>query len=344
MENKKKLKLLYLSNERDCNYNKEPESTRCDILPRVISKKIDVLGVGKYDLWKFYRKYLEFKPDLIVSTWIPAGFVPVFFKKLGLIKCPIIHRWEDYYGESMTNYPRIIVDFMEKFTAKNADYIITVLKTLQLKSKEMGKEVFFLPYGITYGKKKTKINLDKLKTKKDNVKVIYLGDLSTPYKRVDKIIEAVKEINCDLFLFGHPVMPELKKLSRGNKNIHFMGWADAEEVESVLKQGDILVNTANHDICMKFLDYINAGKSILALNDRPSNFFKHRETAFLTNDFKKGLIELVKDKALRKKIEKNLKKIKLYTWEEVGDIHLKLYKNLLERKDLREFETSYYHV
>ena len=96
---------------------------------------------------------------------------------------------------------------------------------------------------------------------------------------------------------------------------------------------------------MKFLDYISAGKPILALDGRPKNFFKHKETAFLTKDFKAGLIELIKDEKLRKKLEKNIKSIRLYSWEEVADIHLKLYKEILSgNKKLEEFKTDYYHI
>jgi hypothetical protein len=339
------MKILNISNNPDTSPDGKFSKTFWNNLIYPLKKKADVLDIGKKDLLKFYFEYLRFKPDIIISTWIPAGFIPVFLKKMGLIKCPIVHRWEDYYAESMTNYPKWIVSFMEKYTAKNADYLITILKTLQEQAKNMGKEVFLLPYGITAGNKKTKVNLDSLKTKKSNLKVIYLGEINLPYKRVDKIIEAAREVDCDLFLFGEEPKEEYISLMNGHKNIHYMGWAEQEEVASIIKQGDILVNTANHDISMKFLDYINAGKVILALDDRPSKTFKHKETAFLTSDFKKGLIELIRDDKLRKKIEKNMKSIKIYTWEEVADIHLELYKKIIAKdKNLDKFKESYYHV
>ena len=335
---------MYVSNSRESDYTKDPEVIKWNLLPYLLSKKAQVKAVGKYELHKFYSEYRKFKPDLILTTWVPAGFIPIFLKKLGLVKCPIIHRWEDYYVESMTNYPASIVAFMRDYTTKNADYLITVLKTLKDRAEKMNRPIFFLPYGYTAGNKKSKINLDKLKTKKNNVKVIYAGDLASKFKRVDKIITAAKKAECDLFLFGGKADPDLLNLAKGHKNIHFMGWADPQELNSILQQGDILVNTANHDICMKFLDYIRAGKPILGLNDRPANFFKHKETAYLTDDFGQALIDLIKDKPLREKIEANMKKIKQYSWEEVADIHLKLYDAVLRKKPLQQFETSYYHT
>lgn len=341
---KRKLKILYINNEPTGDHSKLYEQSR-SYLPFFLYKKTEMLGLGKYDFCKFLQHYLKFKPDIIVSDWIPAGFIPTFFKKLGIVKCPIVHRWEDYYMESMTNKPKWLVSFWENFTIKNADYIITVLKTLYDKAKGMDKEVFFLPYGTTPGNECSGVNLDKLKTKKSNLKIIYAGEINNKYKRVDKIVKAAQEVDCDLFLFGEEPEGEIKEMIKGYKNIHFMGWINQEKLVDVLKQGDILVNTANHEISMKFLDYVNAGKTILALNDKPSKFFKHKETAFLTDDFTQGLKELIQNDELRKNIEKNMKKIKTYTWDEVADIHLELYnKIILGEKNLDEFKTKYYHI
>jgi hypothetical protein len=343
-EKEKKIKILYINNEPTGDHSKLYEQSR-SYLPFFLYPKTEMLGIGKYGFHKFLFYYFKFKPDIIVSDWVPAGFIPVFFKKIGIVKCPTIHRWEDYYTETMTNYPRWIVHFLENFTVKNADYLITVLKTLYDKSKEMKKDVFFLPYGTTPGNEKSNMNLDKLKTKKSNLKIIYAGEINSKYKRVDKIIKAAQEIDCDLFLFGEEPEGEIKEMIIGHKNIHFLGWISQEKLADVLRQGDILVNTANHEISMKFLDYVNVRKPILALNDKPSKFFKHKETAFLTDDFTKGLKELIKDKKLRKKIEQNMKKIKTYTWDEVSDLHIELYKKIIAGdKDLDKFKESYYHV
>lgn len=335
------MKIMFITNCKETDYDKPPISW--NFLPYRWKKKgIDVLGVGKYDLHKFYFMYRKFKPDIIVTSWVPAAFIPVFFKKIGLIGCPIVHRWEDYYTEMMTNYPRFLVRFMESFSAKNADYIITILKTIEKRAKDMGKIVFLLPYGIVPGNKKTKINLNALKTKKNNLKVVYAGS-QEKWKRVDRIVQAVKGLDCDLFLFGG-INPELQKLADDHKNIHFMGYVNPEEIMSVLKQADILVNTADTDTCMKLLDYAYAKKPILSFKGRSQDLFRHSETSFLTKDFRKGLAELIKNKKLREKLAENLKKIRLFSWDEVADIHLELYKKIINKENLKKFETGYYHV
>ena len=293
------MKIMFVTN---CNYHLYDPKNIVNILQYYWEEKgAKIFGIGKYNLHKFYIEYLRFNPDIIVTSWVPAAFVPVFFKKLGLVKCPIVHRWEDYYVEMMTNYPSFLVGFMEKFTAKNADYIITVLKTRETEARKMGKTTFLLPYGITArDSKKSDLDLSKLKTKKGNLIVIYSGSQER-WKRVDRIINAVKGEKCDLFLIGTP-NPENQKLAEEHKNIHFMGFRDSTELSSILKQADILVNTADHDMCMKFLDYISVNKPILAYNKRSVNFFVHKKNAYLTSDFKKGLRELINDKKLREKL------------------------------------------
>ncbi|MCU0642494.1 MAG: hypothetical protein MUF61_02870 [archaeon] len=97
------MRILYISNNSDYNYKKCPRGSVA--MPYLFHKRgHEVLALGKKQLLHFYSFYRAFKPDVIVATWIPSGFLPVVFKKLGLIKCPIVHAWDDYYAEQMTKY------------------------------------------------------------------------------------------------------------------------------------------------------------------------------------------------------------------------------------------------
>ena len=322
------MKIMLVSNNSKYKYD-ELTKSGWNLFPSLFTKKGEkVLGIGKYELHKFYFKYLKFKPDIIMVNWVPASLIPIIFKKLGLVKRPIVLDWGDYYADMMTNYPKSIVKLMEDFTFKNSDYITTVSKLNEKRAKDFNKKVIYIPHGYFEGNKKTEINLDKLKTKKNNLKVIYLGEQSK-WKKVDEIILAAKDLECDLFLFGK-TNPDFVKLA--GKNIHFMGYIDELEVREVLKQGDILVNTSNQDCNFKFFEYISVGKPILAFDGLPANILKHKENAYLTKDFKQGLAELINDKQLRKKLEKNVKKIKTYSWDKIIDKHLKYYKDILQGK------------
>ena len=108
-----------------------------------------------------------------------------------------------------------------------------------------------------------------------------------------------------------------------------MGWADRLEVHSILKQADILINISEQDCNYKFFDYIHVNKPILANKGLPENILTHKYNAYLTDNFKEGLRELIENNKLREKLEKNIKKYKTYSWEEIADMHLDIYKKMI---------------
>lgn len=324
------MKIMFVTTNPHYKYDL-PNKSGWNMLPSKFTQKgIKVLGLGKYELHTFLAKYFQFKPDLIIVEWVPSSTIPIFLKKLGIVKCPIILNWGDYYADMMTNYPHFLIKLMEDYSVKNADYITTVSKRNEEIAKKIGKKVYYIPHGVFETNLKSKINLDKLKTKNFNVKVIYLGEQSK-WKKVDQIISAAKTSNCDLFLFG-ATNEEFAKTAKENKNIHFMGYIPELEVNSVLTQADILVSTSDQDCNYKFFEYIHAGKPILTYDGLPAKLFIHKKNAFLTKDFKQGLLELITNKRLREKLERNIKKIKTFTWDEITEKYLSLFNKIISNK------------
>jgi glycosyltransferase involved in cell wall biosynthesis len=334
------MKILYIDNEPISDHTYLSEQSR-SYFPFYLNKKINLKSVGKPDWIRFYSIYSKFKPDLIIVEWIPASIIPLFLRRLGIINCPITLNWGDYYAEMMDNslkHPKFITRWMEDYTVRNVDFITTVSRRNEKIAKKRGKQVFYIPHGIFDTNKKTKVRLEKLKTRKGNTIAIYLGDQSK-WKKVDQLIEAVKGLPCDLFMFGE-TNPEFQKIA--SKNVHFMGWIDRLEVKSLLEQADILINTGDQDCNYKLFEYINARKVILAYDGLTNNILTHGENAFLAKNFKTGLIELIKNKKLREKISRNIKKYKTYTWEEIIEMYLKVYKKMLhELKHQDKFKRTW---
>src|SRR3989344_4943963 len=94
------MKILFIATDLG-NYDEVPWGLTSDVH---YFKKFgnNVAVITKKNLWKFYIRYLTFKPDIVVSTGVLGG-IPGFFKKLKLIKKPHVHMWDDYYGEQMGN-------------------------------------------------------------------------------------------------------------------------------------------------------------------------------------------------------------------------------------------------
>jgi len=119
-----------------------------------IDKGHEVISIGKYELYKFYFIYLKFKPDIIKIDWVPASMIPLTFKKLGLVKCPIVMDWSDFFEEMLMNYPKFIARFMERFSVRNADYLTTASRRNEQEAIKMGKEVLYIPHGVFTNDKK----------------------------------------------------------------------------------------------------------------------------------------------------------------------------------------------
>ena len=348
------MKILSVTNNPNkVEYDKPTQSgsdTGWNMLPSLFVRHgIDFLGIGLYELKNFYSVYLKFKPDLIIVEWIPAALVPILFKQLRLVKCPITHNWGDYYAEFIPRYPawlsrlidksapaystkgglfmirpKWLLKFMEYYSVKHADFVTTVSRRNEALAKKYGKKVHFIPHGY-WPAKPTRVDLSLIQTGKDHLKVVYVGSLSRG-KFVDVMIEGVRGLKCDLFLFGRP-NPELEV--GAPPNVHFMGYVDETEVISVLKQADIVTSMNDQDCNYKFIEFIAARKPILTHDGLPANVFKHRETAYLTKDFRSGLLDLLQDEKLRHTLSDNMASLQVFTWDEIIEKYIGVYQQYL---------------
>lgn len=203
---------------------------------------------------------------------------------------------------------------------RNADFITTPCISKMERCEVLGKKAFYIPHGVSadFDEKKP-INLE------GNIKVLYAGEQSK-VKRVDKLIKDVKDINCDLYLLGK-INEKFKEIAP--ENVHFMGIVKHSELPSYLKAADILVLTADDDCTLKMFEYVKAGKTILGIRGRLNYFLTHLENAYLTDDLAKGLKELINNEELRSQLANNVKKIKIYTWEEIAREYIKFLDNIV---------------
>jgi len=274
----------------------------------------EVDHVLKQDWKYFYFRYLKFKPDVLISVG-PIAFIPSLLKKLKLIRVSHIHDWtDDNVDINGKEHGITRMALYEYFTIENADYITTPSIFKFERCKLWDKKVSYIPHGVDENfDKKEPVNLD------GETKVLYAGEQSER-KRVDKLIEAVKNVDCDLYLLGK-TNEEFKK--EASPNVHFMGLIPQNDLPDYLKAADILVLTADDDCTLKMFEYIKAGKAILGIRGRLNYVLTHLENAYLTDDLGKSLRELIDNKDQRLKLARNMKKIRVYAWGEIADIYIK---------------------
>jgi len=290
------------------------------ILLRQLDCQVDYLF--KEDFLKFYYKYLRVKPQVLISV-SEEGPLPTLFKKCGLIRSPHIHCWTDDYTDIDANeYGISFTAFCEYYTVANADFIITPSIYRKERCELWGIPVFYIPHGVD-------ANFDNQPAADlpGNIKVVYIGEQSAR-KRVDKLIAAAANLDCDVYLIGE-TNNTYKNVA--TPNVHFMGYIDYEKTPCYLKAADILALTPDDDCTLKMFEYIKAGKAILATRGKASYFLTHMENAYLTEDFSKGLRELINGSELRYKLAEGVKKIKVYTWEEVAQMWRDAIQTALEK-------------
>lgn len=294
---------------------------RWSIIPENLKKKGFILDHVLRNEWSsFYLRYKSFKPDYVIAVG-PIGAMIAFYKKIGLLKCPLIHDWNDNYSEIFGGpVERFLAGLMEKYAIKNSDFVITPSMYRYEKGKIWQKRqdrIYFLPHGVKdhFFKKPKKITLPGTNKKK----IIYVGELSKT-KSVDKLILSLNDQPADLILIG---TEKQEMVSIARKNVYFLGKKRSIEVPNYLAAADYLVLTENNDSALKLMEYLAMGKTILAPTGRLDKFASFEKNIILYGDFE-DISKIIGSKRKLKNKHSSYPK----TWRKITE----MYKNLLRSR------------
>jgi len=284
----------------------------------ICNKKTNALLFLYYFL-KFYYEYLRFSPDIII-TFHPISFIPCFFKKFGLIKKPVIYYWWDFYTEAMgRNWPIEIVAYLEFFSLKNATKTFTNSKFQKELAEKAGIDAKYFELGVE--KYFNRNNVKKINLPgKNKLKILYYGDL-TLYKGIDKLMNSVKKLPCDLIILGE-IKKEFLKYSE-QSNVYFRGYKDHKEMPSYINSVNLVAIPATQDGTLKMFETLRMGKAIIGFKGRLGYFLEHKKNAYLVEDLGEGIRTLIKNPNMINEMEKNNQKVIVSDINDKFEEHIK---------------------
>lgn len=292
---------------------------------------------GNFGLWffyyffKFYFDYLRFRPDVIL-TYQQVAIIPLIYKNFRLIRKPVIHYWWDFQTEvNARNHSALftaMISFIENYSLKKSDKILTNSKLAKAIGDNYAVNIDYLKLGVEdyFFEDKTKVKLPG----KNKFKILYAGEL-TKYKKVDKLIESVRDLKCDLIILGDKVR-EMEKIA--SENVYFLGFIKHHELPGYINSANVVAYPADQDGALKLFEYLAMGKCILGYNGRLNYILKNNKECYLANDFKEGIQKLIRNRKKIKEIEKNVKKLKVLKLNDALRKHLDIIENVV--KDSRK--------
>jgi len=333
------MKLTILS--QDNAVKERPFSRVAQIVTKLIFMGHDVKYVYGLNKFNFFHKLNEIKNDhILVSIGFKPGIFTSITKKI-LKNNIVIHDWIDLYAEIQTTKglkERILFPFLQKieeWIIKSSDYIITNSIYNRIKAEIMGKSPIYIPNGID----KKIFDLKKknfIKKKYDKPIVLYIGGLAK-FKNIEPLIRSVKNLDCYLMLVGNGEREKLKNIA--SKNIIFIGRVPRERVPYYIKIADICCSPVDWDANLKVYEYMYMGKAVLSIKGRPELLLKDGYNALIVDPTERGLSDgirlLLENTDLKKRMEKNAKKFKVYDWNDVVKMYIKNLEKIYDESNIR---------
>jgi glycosyltransferase involved in cell wall biosynthesis len=175
--------------------------------------------------------------------------------------------------------------------------------------------------------------------------VLYVGHFAR-LKGIDILFRAIANLrielpNIKLHLVGRGNVPAFALLAKKEgieKNVVFHGWAEQSTLSRYYKSADICVFPSRHDgFGIVILEAMASGIPVIA-SDIPSfreiisdgsdgKLFKSEDA----NALSKEVMNLYQDSCLRKELSHNAsEKVTKYSWENIADKYILLYKSLCD--------------
>jgi len=299
-----------------------------------------------------FRTLQRIHPHLVhVHFAVPSGPTAYLIKKIYGIPYIITLHGGDVPGflpEETDWIYRIIYPFTVPIW-REAERVIAVSESLKYLAQRSYPNipVCVIPNGVEIPK-----NISRQRIRDGKVRIVFAGRFSRQ-KNPMMFLKSIK----NLVDFDHQLIDKIEVLMIGdgdmrkpieeyiiknklNNVVHLLGWIDQEEVNKILVNSDIYVNTSIIEgFSLSVLQAMAAGVAVIA-TAVPGNreLIDHQVNGWLVSpesvhDLSSALYNLINDKLARDNLANNaLIKIRNYQWNDICDEYLKIYKQIYEQK------------
>jgi len=263
-------------------------------------------------------------------------------------KIPLVHV---EHGSSFVQHENKLISFFSKvydlsigrFVLNRSDEIFCVSKNVKSFVEKMSKNkrIFVVSNGVDVSKfKRTKscnTLIRKFKLPFNKIIITFVGRLIEG-KGVQDLIGSFKSLDgAVLIIVGNgPYKKHLQNIAKENKNIIFLGEVDRDKVIDILSITDIFVNPSyTEGLPTSILESGCVGCPVIATNvGGTSEIIEDGINSFLFQkgnvvDLREKIIILMKDKSLRKKFAKRLKKniYEKFDWKNITEEYIRRIEN-----------------
>ena len=238
---------------------------------------------------------------------------------------------DQLYGKTISNiskkYEKIALNLVDAITVNSKEGYDYYTK--------MGFNVVQIPNAID-------LNLIPKKSNKQfKNQLIFAGRLSKE-KGIEILLEAASQLpnNYHLLIAGSgPLEEKVRKLSDEKTNLHYLGYQSKQNVLSLIRGSDLLIQPSLEEgISSTLLEAMACGTCVLGSDiEGISEVIENNKTGLLvepnnSNELLNKILYLLPKKEKRLSMaNEGLERVKKYDWKIVGKLYLNFYESLLNK-------------
>ena len=238
---------------------------------------------------------------------------------------------DQLYGKTISNiskkYEKIALNLVDAITVNSKEGYDYYTK--------MGFNVVQIPNAID-------LNLiPKKSTKQFKNQLIFAGRLSKE-KGIEILLEAASQLpnNYHLLIAGSgPLEEKVRKLSDEKTNLHYLGYQSKQNVLSLIRGSDLLIQPSLEEgISSTLLEAMACGTCVLGSDiEGISEVIENNKTGLLvepnnSDELLNKILYLLPKKEKRLSMaNEGLERVKKYDWKIVGKLYLNFYESLLNK-------------